>query len=421
MNQISLSNPSYQNISLIISDRFAQLKASFPSCEKIQKIALKTIAALALAVGVAAIVTVAVGVIAFPMGLGLVLGSLAAMGSSYLLYRNVIDYSDPETINSLRIVSASAGWSTLVFTHGLPNLLKYQIIDPIKCSQIFQEKLNTLNFLEASALFDLLVQSIKTHSPEKERYLAAVIKRDLIDWNLKWKDEVRDLSACEIADCYNIELLRDSHVFDVSELYFLQETSQRLQEARSAYQRQSDGVTQDFLAQIRPQQEDLEGEIAAADALYLAILPQRIPIIQREYERDSAAIVAEQNRVKAFINGRIEQIQVLLRLPQTAPDAEALQSELEVKRNEVIEVDRIALAITQQSWTAFNRQRQVFAEEIAAASLERNAHYERASAEFTRQRAEATCQRDQRLMAIKEVFDAIRKGLNDEYQRSFRL
>jgi len=422
MNQISLYNPFSLNISPIISNRCAQIKASLPSCEKIQKIAIKTIEALALVVGALGIVATAIELVTFPMGLAVVLGSLATLGLSYLLYRNVIDYSDPATIRSLRINCARASWSTLIYTHGLPNLLKYQIIDPLKCRQIFQEKLNTLTFLEASAFYERLVQSIETHCPEKERYLAAVVKEDLIDWNLKWKREVQDLSACEIVGRYNISLLRNSQVLHASELFFLQDASQRLEEARSAYQRRSQEVTQAFLAQIRPQQEALQRDISEADGSYLAILDhQRIPIIQREYETDAAAILAEKNRVKSLINLQIQEIQALLRLPQTVSDTEGLLSELEVKRNQLIEVDRITREMNEKSWTVFNRQRQVFAEEIAVAAAHRNALYETASAEFTRQRAAVTEERDQRLQAIKDDFSAIKQALNDEYQRAFRL
>jgi hypothetical protein len=422
MNQISLSNPFSQNISPIISNRYAQIQSSLPSCERIQKIALKTIAALAFVVGALGIVATAMGLVTFPMGLGLILGSLGAIGSSYVLYRNVIDYNDLATINSLRINCARASWSTLIYTHGLPNLLKYQIIDPLKCRQIFQEKLNALTFLEASALYDRLIQSIKTHSPEKERYLAAVVKEDLIDWNLKWKGEVQDLSACEIMGRYNISLLRNSHVLNRSELFFLEEAAQRLQQARSSYFRQSEEVTQAFLAQIRPQQEALERSISDADASYLAILDhERIPVIQREYERGAAAIIAEKNRVKAPINLQIQQIQASLRLAQTVSVTNALLSDLEAKRNQLIEVDRIAQEINERSWAAFNRQRQVFAEEIASAAAERNAHYERASAEFARHRAAVTEERNLRLQAIKDEFDAIKQALNNEYIISFRV
>ena len=393
-----------------------------PSCERIQKIALKTIAALALAGVGAVIVSMAVGVVSFPIGVAALLGCAAVMGLSCLLHRNIIDYSDPQTIKSLRLACAGANWATLIFTHGLPNLLKYEIITPSKCREIFQEKLNTLSFLEASALYDQLVQSIMTHSPVKENLLAVIVKGDLIDWNLKWKEEVKDLSACEIVDCYDILLLGNSGVFDSAELFFLQEVLQRLQDARAEYEGQRNELKQAFSVEIRPQQEDLEREIAHADASYLAILDsQKIVVIQGQFDREAAAILAEQNRIKGFINREIEQINVMLRSPQKAPDRQALLSELEEKRNQLIEVGRIAEETTREAWTIFNRQRQIFADEIAAADAQRNAHYERAYADFTRGRVGAADQRDRRLQAINDDFISFKQDLNGEYQRSFRL
>ena len=419
MSHLSLSIliPKSQSFLETISDRSAQIRSSFPSTERIQKIGLKVIGGLSVGLGAAGVVSMAIGIVAFPLGMGIVLSSFTVIAISFLFYRSVIDYTDLETIKSLRISSVNGNWAALIYAHGLPNLLKYEIITPSKCRQIFQEKLNSLSFLEASSLYDEFVESIKTHCPSKERFLAAIPKKDLIDWSFKWKNEVNGLSACEINDRYKIFLLRNTQVFDIAELFFLQQINQSFQSAKSDHQRRIDEVKEDFLFQIRPHQEALQRAQAEIDAIYFAILdPQRMSVIQGEYDREAAAISAEKNRVIGRIRHRIERIKAALREPNKALDCELLLQENRLQRDQLIQVECIAQETTLQAWNIFIRQRQRFAQEIAGADAQRISQYKAAYSQFASSIVAATEQRDQRLTLINDDFIRVRNFINDEYK-----